>query len=228
MSINSLPIENSENWKKLILVLIILNTVLGAMVGFLQTDAGILSNQANVESEYYSILASGEILRSSIQSTYDMASYGEVLKNTQESLVLQYTALDEASKGNLAGSQLASLQAAVQQARADQATKLSLFFSDPRYAPKTQDQAPDIQTYLDEQNSLANSLVSKNNIASDNYHLWSKKADTYVAILTILAVAFFLLGLGQSLTSKVRLLFAMFGMLIMVLGTAWTLLTYFS
>jgi hypothetical protein len=228
MSINPLPVENSENWKKLILVLIILNTVLGAIVGFLQTDAGIRSNQANIESEYYSILASGEILRSSIQSTYDMASYGEVLKNTQESLVLQYTSLDEASKGNLAGSQLASLQAAVQQARADQATRLSLFFSDPRYAPKTQDQAPDIQAYLDEQNSLANSLVSKQNIASDTYHLWSKKADTYVAILTILAVAFFLLGLGQSLTSKVRLLFAVFGMLIMVLGTAWTLLTYFS
>jgi hypothetical protein len=228
MSVEPLPVENSENWKKLILVLIILNTVLGAIVGFMQTDAGIRSNQANIESEYYSILASGEILRSSIQSTYDMASYGEVLKNTQESLVLQYTALDEASKGNLAGSQLASLQAAVQQARADQAIRLSLFFSDPRFAPKTPDQAPDIQSYLDEQNSLANSLVSKNNIASDTYHLWSKKADTYVAILTILAVAFFLLGLGQSLTSRVRLLFAVFGMLIMVLGSAWTVLTFFS
>lgn len=228
MSTDTIHVENSENWKKLILVLIILNTVLGAIVGFLQTDAGIRSNQANIESEYYSILASGEILRSSIQSTYDIASYGEVLKNTQESLVLQYTALDEASKGNLAGSQLASLQAAVQQARADQATRLSLFFSDPRYAPKTQDQPPDMQSYLDDQNSLVNSLVSKQNLASDTYHLWSKKADTYVAILTILAVAFFLLGLGQSLNSKVRLLFAVFGMLIMVLGTAWTFLTYIS
>lgn len=226
MSIDPLAVENSENWKKLILVLIVLNTVLGAIVGFLQTDAGIRSNQANIESEFFSVLASGEILRSSIQSTYDMASYGEVLKNTQELLVLQYTALDEASKGNLSGSELLSLQAAVQQARADQAIRFSLFFSDPRYAPKGQDQPPDIQSYLDEQNSLAKTLVSKQNIASDTYHQWSKKADTYVAILSILAVAFFLLGLGQSLTSKIRPLFVGFGMLVMTIGSIWTLITY--
>lgn len=228
MSTEPLPVEKSENWKKLILILIILNTILGAIVGFLQTDAGIRSNQANIESEYYSVLASGEILRSSIQGTYDMASYGEVLKNTQESLVLQYTALDEANKGNLTDSKLASLQAAVQQARAEQAAKLSIFFTDPRYAPKTQGQPPDMQAYLDQQNSVANSMVTKQNSASDEYHAWSKKADVYVAILTILAVAFFLLGLGQSLTSRVRLYFAMFGILIMVLGSAWTVLTILS
>jgi len=228
MSVEPLPVQNSESWKKLILVLIILNTLLGAIVGFLQTDASIRSNQANIDSEYYSVLASGEILRSSIQGTYDMASYGEVLKNTQESLVFSYISLDEASKGNQVDSELAYLKALVHQARADQATRLSLFYSDPRFAPKSKDQPPDIQSYLDEQNVQANSLVSKQNTASDMYHLWSKKADIYVAILTILAVAFFLLGLGQSLTSKVRLLFAVFGMLTIAIGSFWCLLTFIS
>jgi len=221
MSTEALPEQKSDGWKKPILVLIILNTILAAIVGYLQTDASIRSDQANIDSQYYSILASGEILRSSIQSTYDMASYGEVLKNTQESLVFSYTSLDEASKGNQADAQIAYLQALVQQARADQAAKLSLFYSDPRYAPKTKDQPPNIQAYMDEQNVLAKSLVSKNNAASDAYHLWSKKADIYIAILTILAVAFFLLGLGQSLTSKLRLLFAVFGIVTMAIISFW-------
>ena len=225
MSIETLPEHISEKWKKLILVLIILNTVIGAIVGYLQTDASIRSNQANIDSQYYSILASGEILRSSIQGTYDMASYGEVLKNTQESMVFGYTALDEASKGNMTESEIAYLQSGIQQARAEQATRLSLFFSDPRYAPKSSDQPPNIQAYLDAQNELAKSLVSKQNAATDDYHLWSKKADVYVAILTILAVAFFLLGLGQSLTSKVKLFFAIFGMITMAIGSLWGFLT---
>jgi len=225
MSSEDLPEQIPDRWKKLILVLIILNTLIGAIIGYLQTDAGIRSNQANIDSQYFSILASGEILRSSIQGTYDMASYGEVLKNTQESLVFGYTALDEASKGNLADSELASLQAAIQQARAEQAAKLSLFFSDARFAPKSADQPPDIQAYLDAQNELANSLVSKQNAATDDYHLWSKKADIYIAILTILAVAFFLLGLGQSLTSKVRMFFAIFGTITMAIGSLWGFFT---
>lgn len=228
MSSESLPVLQPERWKKLILVLIVLNTLLGAIVAYLQTDAGIRSSQANVDSQYYSILASGELIRQSIQGTYDLASYGEVLKNTQESLVFQVTALDEESKGNSAGSKLASLQSAIQQSRAEQAKVLSVFYSDPRYAPKSEDQAPNIQAYLDNQTALVNSLVSKQNVASDDYHLWSKKSDAYVAILTILAVAFFLLGLGQSLTTKVRLLFAAFGLVTMTIGSFWCFLTFIS
>lgn len=226
MSSESLPVQSPERWKKRILVLIMLNTLLAAIVTFLQTDASIRSGQANIDSQYYSILASGQLIQQSIQGTYDLATYSEVLKNTQESLVYQYTALDEASKGNTADADQASLQAEIQFARAEQAKRLSLFFTDPRYRPKSTDQPPDIQAYLDDQNTFVNSLVSKQNAASDDYHLWNKKSDAYVSILTILAIAFFLLGLGQSMASRVRLIFATMGLVTMSIGGLWCLLIF--
>jgi hypothetical protein len=226
MSTESLPPKAPEKYKRLILVLIMLNTLLAAIVTFLQTDASIRSGQANIDSQYYSLLASGELIRQSIQGTYDMATYGEVLKNTQESLVYQYTSLDEAGKGNTAASDQAALLAEVQIARAAQAQKLSVFFTDPRYAPSSADQPPDLQAYLDDQNALAESLVEKQNAASDEYHLWSQKSDAYVSILTILAIAFFLLGLGQSMSSRIRLIFASMGLLILSIGGVWCLLTF--
>lgn len=226
MSNESLPIQAPERWKKLILVFIMMNTLLAAIVTFLQTDASIRSGQANIDSQYYSILASGVLIRQSIQGTYDLATYGEVLKNTQESMVYEYTALDEESKGNSAGAQQAYLQSTIQFARAEQAKVLSMFYSDPRYIPKSADQTPDLQAYLDNQTAYVNSLVTKQNTASDEYHLWNKKSDAYIAILTILAIAFFLLGLSQSLASKVRIIFAAIALVTMTIGGIWCLLTF--
>lgn len=226
MSTESLPPKAPEKSKRLILVLIMLNTLLAAIVTFLQTDASIRSGQANIDSQYYSLLASGELIRQSIQGTYDLATYGEVLKNTQESMVYQYTSLDEAVKGNTAASEQASLLSEIQIARAIMAQKLSVFFTDPRYSPTTGDQPPDLQGYLDDQNAQVNSLVEKQNAASDEYHLWNQKSDAYVSILTILAIAFFLLGLGQSMSSKIRLIFASMGLLIMSIGGLWCLLIF--
>jgi len=225
MSNESLPVQVSERWKKIILIFITLNTLLAAIITFLQTDAGIRAGQANIDSQYYSILVSGELIRQSIEGTYDLATYGEVLKNTQGSMVYSYTSLDEESKGNSAAAQQAYLQAQIQNARAEQAKGLSLFYSDPRYLPASADQAPDLQAYLDNQAAYANSLVTRQNAASDEYQLWNRKSDAYVAILTILAIAFFLLGLGQSLASRVRILFAAIALVIMAIGATWCLLT---
>lgn len=222
------PIPVADKFKKPVLFLIILNTVLAAVIAYLQTDAAINSSKANAESQYYSILASGELLRQSMQSTYDMATYAEVIKNTQESLVFQFTSLGEATAGNLSGAEIASLQASIQEARAVQARIFSIFLTDPRYASKSEEQPPDFQSYLDDQTILVNDIVSKQNAASDSYHVWSKKSDGYVADLTILAVTFFLLGISQSSTSRVRYLFASLGLIMMVLSSVWGVLIFFS
>jgi hypothetical protein len=228
MNNEPVALPNPDRWKKLILVLILINTLIGAVIAFLQTDANIKASQYNVDSQYYAIQASGLLIQQSIEGSYDIASYGEVLKNTQEYLVSEYTALDEASKGNTSASESAYLQATIQQARAEKAKIFSVFYSDPRYAPSSTDQMPNAQAYLDDQANLITPLVDKQNIASDEYHRWSKKSDSYVAILTILAVAFFTLGLGQSLNTKTRLFFAACGLLIMGIGSAWCFLTFIS
>lgn len=220
--------QSAERIKKLVLFLIIVNTVIGAMVAFLQTDAGIRANQANADSQYYSILASGDLVKSSIQGNYDMATYTEVLRNTQESLVYQFTSLDPNSTTDPKISDSLTLQATILAAKADKARYFSVLFTDPRYAPKAQDQLPDFQAYLSDQTSPAKELVEKQNSAADAYQVWNNKSDTYVAVITILAVAFFLLGFSQSTESRIRVFMAVLGALIMLIGTFWGLVTLFS
>lgn len=64
-----------------------------------------------------------------------------------------------------------------------------------------------------------------NRLAADDYHSWNSKADAYVAVLTVMAVAFFLLGLAQAVKGRIRLTFAIFGFVILFGASAWAALT---
>jgi hypothetical protein len=213
-----------DRWKKFILALIMINTVVVALVAGLQADASIRTHKANRDSQYYALQASGELVRQSYQSAYDMSTFSEVLKFTQESLVMQYTALAEQSQGDESGSQYSTLQATVAQARAEQATRFSIFYMDERYAPQADGDIPNMEAYLNDQAGLVKSIVADQNAAADDYHRWNGKASDYVAVLAVLAVAFFLLGLGQSIDSRLRLFLAIFGAVIIGIGVLWSML----
>jgi len=216
--------ESSERYKSFIVVLTLITTVVTAVVATLQSDANIRANNSNRDSQYYAVLAAGELHRSGLQSSYDMNTFAAVLRETQTSLMLQFTALQSEQNADKLGSALNNISALSAQARADKLTKFSIFFTDPRYAPKTPDGIPDAQAYLADSDKKANELVQKQNMASDEYHIWSNKADAYVSVLTILAVAFFLLGLAQALTGRMRLVFAIFGGVILLSASAWAML----
>jgi hypothetical protein len=128
--------------------------------------------------------------------------------------------MEQEQDGNQAASMDSSLQAAGAQGRAERAKSLSIFYTDPRYAPKTPDGAPDFAAYLKDTQAMAQALVEKQNRASDDYHRWNNKADYYVTVLTILAIALFLFGLAQALPPRPRLLFAALGLVIVVLAGA--------
>jgi hypothetical protein len=135
--------------------------------------------------------------------------------------MMEFTALQSEDKQ---GSALSNLSALAAQARADILTNFSVFFTDPRYAPKTTDGLPDGEAYLADLSAKANEILEKQNAAADDYHKWSSKADSYVGVLTVIAVAFFLLGLAQALTGRMRLVFAIFGGVILLASSAWTIL----
>jgi hypothetical protein len=223
-AVNVESAENRERWKTLVIILTLVNTILVAMVAGLQVDANIRANNANRDSQYYAILASGELLRQGLQVTYDMGTYARFLTHTQESLVMQFTALEQEKDGNKDAAAISVLQSAVAQAQAAKAQSFSIFMTDARYAPKSADSMPDSQAYMSDTVVKVNGLVTQQNAASDDYHQWSNKGDSYIAVLTILAIAFFLLGLGQSLNSRLRLLFAVFGAIMMIVGGAWMVL----
>jgi hypothetical protein len=213
---------NTERWKRLVLILTLVNTVLAAVIVGLQADAGIRAATANRDSQYDAILASGMLFKSGLQSTYDMNTYSEVLKNTQESLVMQYTALDQEQKGNKDEASASDLQGKVAQARADKAKAFSVFYANQRYAPATDQDPPNFEAYMKDMNADATDLVARQNAAADGYQRWNNKSDAYVAVLTVLAIAFFLLGLAQSVTPRLRLAFAVFALTIMGIGGVWT------
>jgi DNA-binding helix-hairpin-helix protein with protein kinase domain len=216
--------EPAERYKILIVVLTLITTVITALVATLQADANIRANAANRDSQYYAILASGELHRSGLQSSYDMNTFASMLRETQTSLMMQFTALQSEQAKDTLGITVNNISAMAAQARADELTKFSIFYSDPRYAPKTADGTPNTDAYLTDINAKAIELVKKQNAASDDYHKWSSKADSYVGVLTVMALSFLLLGLGQALTGKMRLVFAIFGAAILLGASVWAIL----
>ena len=222
---NETPIpEAPERYKTLIVVLTLITTVITAMIATLQADANIRANNANRDSQYYAILVSGELVRSGLQSSYDLNTFSKVLLEKQTALMMQFTALQSEQSADKLGTALNNISALAAQARADKLINFSIFYTDPRYAPKTTDGLPDAEAYLADVSDEANKILEKQNAAADEYHKWNSKSDAYVGVLTVIAVAFFLFGLAQAVKGRMRLVFAVFGLVILLAASAWTLL----
>ena len=222
---NETPIpEAPERYKTLIVVLTLITTVITAMIATLQADANIRANNANRDSQYYAILVSGELVRSGLQSSYDLNTFSKVLLEKQTALMMQFTALQSEQSADKLGTALNNISALAAQARAEKLINFSIFYTDPRYAPKTTDGLPDAEAYLADISDEANKILEKQNAAADEYHKWNNKSDAYVGVLTVIAVAFFLFGLAQAVKGRMRLVFAVFGLVILLAASAWTLL----
>ena len=211
---------NTDRFRTLVLVLTLINTIFAATLSGLQVDANIRANNANRDSQYYALLASNELVRLGQQSAYDLELFANTVKDTQQSLVMEFTALELEKNGNKENAARLRSQSEISKARSEKGTALSLLYSDPRYAPTEPDGMPDFQAYLDDQSQSPNDLVAKQNAASDAYHKWNSKADAFVAILTVLAIAFFLLGIAQS-SARMRLFFAGSALVVMALAAVW-------
>ncbi|MFH2103308.1 MAG: hypothetical protein ABIJ39_08135 [Chloroflexota bacterium] len=215
---------NPDRWKKVIILLTLINTVLVALIAALQTDASTRSSTASAESQYFAILLSSELLFQGMQGDYDLNTYAAVLINSQEALVLEYTALQRQVADDLTGYQSAISEAAAAQARSERAAEFSVFLSNPRYAPESEFDLPDMDAYMAARTVVTNALLEKQNAAADTYHIWNGKADSYVAVLTILAIAFFLLNIAQSTRPGLRLFFGTCALLVMGIASLWTLI----
>ncbi len=212
----------TERSRLFVLVLTLINTVFAAILAGLQSDANIRADTANIESQYYAVQVSAELVRQGHQSAYDFETLSTLLKYSQESLVLQFSALEVENNGDAEGASRLRAQSAVAQARADAVRPLSIFYTDPRYAPARPDAQPELQRYLDDQAAAANALVEKQNAAADAYQRWNGKSDSYLTVLTLLSLVFFLLGVAQT-TRRLRVFFALAAIVLMLVSGVWTL-----
>lgn len=221
---NKSDISNPERGKTLVLVLILLNTVLVAAISALQVDANIRANQANRDSQYDAVQFTGSLIQAGAQSDYDLNTYAMLLTNSQEALVAEYSAMQRQTANDQQGFETLTLESQIFQARADRVKSLSFLMTDPAYAPASDQMAPNITGYLSDLQTYSQELVQKQNNASDAYHRWNNKSDSYVAVLTVLAIAFFLLGIAQMAQPSLRLLFSLFAIGVISIGILWTLI----
>lgn len=222
------PIQQqaSEQYKSLIVLLTVLTTVLAAILAALQADASIRADVANRDSQFLAIQASGELQRAGLETTYEFNVFGDYLTNLQEATVLGLTALEQEQLGNKDAAQTARDLAAISQARADMSGKFSIFYADPRYAPRNEGDLPRAEQYIRDLSAKANEIVAAQNDAADAYQIWNRKADSYITALTILAVAFFLFGLAQAVkNARLRLSFMSFGVVIILFSLFMTAMT---
>ncbi len=218
--------QNSDRYKNLILVLTVFTTVLAAALAALQADASIRADIANRDSQYLAVLASGELTRAGLESNYELNVFGDYLKNLQEATVLELTALEQETDGNDEAAQASRALASISQTSADAGEKFSIFHTDPRYAPQSENDLPNAEQYLTDVFERVNEIVAQQNEAADAYHVWDRKADSYITALTVLAVAFFLFGLAQALKDiRVRLIFAIFGVVVIAFSLLITVTT---
>ena len=215
------PTPHIDRFRVFILALTLLNTIFAALLSGLQVDANIRADKANRDSQYYALLAANELVRVGHQSAYDIELFANTVRDAQNSLVMGLTALELEQEGEDESASKLVSQSEIAQARSDKGIALSLLYNDPRYAPTEPDGIPDLEAYLADQSKGPNDLVARQNTATDEYHRWDSKADSYIAVLSILAIAFFLLGLAQS-TARMRLFFAISALGIMFLAGAWT------
>lgn len=212
---------NIDRFRVFILALTLLNTIFAALLSGLQVDANIRADRANRDSQYYALLTANELVRVGHQNAYDLELFATTVKDAQQSLVMTLTALELEEAGEEESAAELVSQSQIAQARSDKGIALSLLYLDPRYAPEEEGDIPDLEAYLADQSKLPNELVAKQNTASDEYHRWDGKADSYIAVLSILAIAFFLLGLAQS-TGRMRLFFTLSALAVMIIAGVWT------
>jgi hypothetical protein len=190
--------RSPDRWKTAALVLTILTTVFASVLAALQTDADLRASAADRDSQSLAVLASGELQRTGLVTNYESSLLAEIIKDLQTGTVLELTALEQNSRGEEKAAETSLLLAAAAKARFEQGRSFSTLYVDPRYAPADDSAFPDLQAYSQDLYTQANEIVAQQNVAADLYHLWSTRADAYVTVLTVLAVAFFLFGLAQT------------------------------
>jgi len=213
----------SNRFRRLAVFLTMAATVAASVVAGLQADASIRSDVANRDSQYYAILASGELYRQGLASDYDFGTLSAAIASAQEATLLQLTALEQESRSELEAAAASRRRAAEAQARSDRLGMLSELLTDPAYAPAEAGAPPDLQGYLDGSYAEANRLVGLQNEAADRYDAWNMKSDTYVAVLALSAMVLFLYGMAQATSEQMRLPFLGLGSAVFGLSLAWTL-----
>jgi hypothetical protein len=211
----------TDRSKNVIIILAVVTTAVTTLVAGLQTDANIRADKANRDSQVQAIRLMGSLQRTGLNSAYELSGLARITSDRIEGLALQLAGLRLQEQGDLEGAARASLRGLAAEARARAQEGASLLYRDPRYRPGAPGEAPDLDAYVADLAAESEALLREQNAAADDFQRWSRKADAYVGVLTLLATALFLLGLSQALVNRLRSFFASVGTFAAGAGVLW-------
>ena len=214
-----------SRFEYLVAVLIMVTTVLGVTVAFLQTHASVQEDRAARAAEVYAIQTMGELVQNGYISDYQAGLLYDSISLQQLALARQFGQLTASQQGE---SELAAEyehEAGRLEAMREALVPYSILLSDPRYAPQGDSIVPNLQLWAEDVMAPALELLAQQNASADERDAWGAKAGRYVSIITLSAVALFLYGLSLVTKTRVRLIFVAVGIMLTGASALWTLIT---
>lgn len=206
--------DDEDRFKQLIVVLIALVTVLTAIVGLLQNDAGARDDRANRQAQAYAFQAMGQRISGVARVGYDR---GDAYRNWSELDTL-------AAAAEYGGDPHAARR---YWAVAEQLTALSPLLEKTYFDPAAGQ--PNVAKYeADTYLVTVTGLAERSAAWFAVKQAWDEKANTYVVHLTILAVALFLLGLATTISGRARWIFVAAGLLITAIAVVWVVIVFLA
>jgi tetratricopeptide (TPR) repeat protein len=207
-STNPLQIDR-DKFNRIIAVCIAVVTLLATVMAYLQGDASARDDKANRDSKRYSIEAFGRQVSGDARVNFDY--------NTAYQMYYEMSLLSESAMNRGESIAAKRYQTLMEETRA-----FSPLLNAPYYSPAS-GQEPDVawyeaDTYLVDITRLRENFMAASAVKEG----WDYKANTYILLLTLLAVALFLFGLSSTISSPTtRWIFSGGGALISIVTIIW-------
>ncbi len=218
-SVEDLPEESSDSTKTAVAVMIMIVTLLGTVFAFLQSQANNEEARAAREAQNSSLMSMVAVNEAGRSIGRDNLAYG--LWNDHEWLRYSYDLT--ASVGGPSAS-YARLVSEVEGAVSEELKQYSEMLVDEEYT--LEDGTYDYVLFYERLYAPSYSAAEYNQQYATQRDAWGGKADAFVAVITVLAVALFLLGLSSTITPAVRKQFIVAGGVVAAVATIWGVATY--
>lgn len=220
-----LDTSRQDFFQDVVAVLIMLTTMFGGLVAYLETDASTRADRADRRSQVYAIQAMGERLRATQGNNYDVQVYAIANGLDQRAVEAMGRA---GAMGRVPGMSASVAEhqdvAARWEAARDRIRSLSPLLADMRYQPS--EDVIRFDQYFEESLVKARSKAEWQRAMTQQAEAWETKARGYLSIITILAVALFLFGLSLTIPGVVRYILVGAGVLIVAVSGVWTTAVY--
>lgn len=211
--------SSEEGHQRLVAVLIIVITLMGAIVAFLQTQAGNRESTADRNAQAASIATMGALVETTRRDAIEGFSYDVSNDLDWAGFALETVEQRGAASAPFAGALGRANRAAARQLAAFRA---SLFDAEYRLPGNKFDTV----SFLEDEWKPFYSASERQKAYGAERDGWSGKSDRYVTVITVFAVALFLLGLSLTVPGGAQKPFLWMGSAVGFAAAVWGVIVF--